>query len=164
MFSNKGRGNRKHVSWRRGRVQSIFDRWVQATNLADFIIFEGVGVSKDHHMLITNINSNPLFDIIYSDKGDFDILYDLNKKFTHDFGSSISQAIPFEFSTHLHKIGITDYSNKELYLFNQDGTLYKDFPLKGSTMFSISLLNNAGPKFNLITGSSDGFLYNYEVP
>lgn len=125
---------------------------------------EGLPMSENHHVMMVNLNQNQLFDVIYSDKGEFKVLYDLKKTFTYDFDSEISKPIFFEFSSTVKKIGITDYSNQKLYLFNYDGTIYKNFPLKGSTMFSISLLNNIGPKFNLITGSKDGFLYNYEVP
>jgi hypothetical protein len=92
------------------------------------------------------------------------ILYDLSKTISHDFDGDISPAIPFEFSTNNIKIGISDYEHQNLYLFNNNGTIYKDFPLKGSTMFSISLFNNSGSNFNLIAGSKDGFIYNYEVP
>lgn len=125
---------------------------------------EGIEVSKDHYALITNLNSNSLFDVVYSDEGEMKILYDLNKKISHDFDTKISKAIPFEFSSNNTKIGVADFENREIYLFNGDGTVYKDFPLKGATEFSISLFRNGGLKFNLITGSSDGFLYNYEVP
>ena len=125
---------------------------------------EGIAVSKEHYITIVNINKNPLFDVVYSDKGEINILYDLKKKFNYDFDGELSRPIPFEFSTHNIKIGVTDFANRDLYLINGDGTIYKDFPLKGSSEFSISLLNNGGHKFNLIVGSSDGFLYNYEVP
>ena len=125
---------------------------------------EGIAVGKDHYVTIVNLNKNLLFDVVYSDKGEINILYDLKEKFNYDFDGELSRPIPFEFSTQNVKIGVTDFVNKDLYLFNGDGTIYKDFPLKGASEFSISLLNNGGRKFNLIVGSSDGFLYNYEVP
>lgn len=134
-------------------------------NLAGNVFLkEGLPMSENHHMLMANLNHNQLFDVIYTDKGELKVLYDLKKTFNYDFDSEISKPIFFEFSSEVKKIGVTDYSNQKLYLFNHDGTIYKNFPLKGSTMFSISLLNNIGPKFNLISGSVDGFLYNYQVP
>jgi hypothetical protein len=51
----------------------------------------------------------------------------------------------------------------ELYLVNNDGSLYKGFPLLGSTPFSIGVINRTTSKFNLIVGSNDNFLYNYSV-
>ena len=125
---------------------------------------EGISVSKEHYMLIANLNNNELFDLVYTDNGEMNIFYDLKKKVNHDFGSTTSMAIPFEFSSNNTKLGVTDFENRDIYLFNGNGTVYKDFPLRGSSLFSISLFNNGGQKFNLITGSSDGFLYNYEVP
>ena len=125
---------------------------------------EGLSVSKDHYVSIINLNKNSLFDVVYSDKGEIKILYDLKKKFTYDLDGELSLPIPFEFSKQNKKIGVTDFTNKNLYLFNGDGTIYKNFPLKGSSEFSISLFKNGAQKFNLIVGSSDGFLYNYEVP
>jgi len=125
---------------------------------------EGLSVSKDHYVSIINLNKNSLFDVVYSDKGEIKILYDLKKKFTYDLDGELSLPIPFEFSKQNKKIGVTDFTNKNLYLFNGDGTIYKNLPLKGSSEFSISLFKNGAQKFNLIVGSSDGFLYNYEVP
>lgn len=125
---------------------------------------EGISASKNHNVFMANLNQNSLFDVVYTDKGEMKILYDLKKKVSHDFGSNVSKPIPFEFSSANTKIGITDFENRDIYLLNGDGTVYKDFPLKGSTMFSISLFNSGGQNFNLITGSYDGFLYNYEVP
>jgi hypothetical protein len=125
---------------------------------------QAIESSPNHYVLMTNLNDNPLFDIIYSDEGEIKILYDLKKEFTYDLDGNLSPAIPFEFSAQNKKIGVTNYSNRDLYLFNGNGTIYKNFPLKGATQFSISLFGNGSPRFNLIVGSSDGFLYNYEVP
>ena len=125
---------------------------------------EGIPATKEHNAIFTNLNSNKLFDIVYTDNTKMTILYDLKKKTTHDFENLISIAIPFEFSTNNTKIGITNFENEEIYLFNSNGTVYKDFPLKGATEFSISLFRTSELRFNLITGSKDGFLYNYEVP
>ena len=125
---------------------------------------EGISVSKEHHVIFTNLNSNKLFDLVYTDNSQMSILYDLKKKITHDFTSPISIAIPFEFSTNNTKIGVTCFEDESIYLFNPNGTVYKDFPLKGATEFSISLFKSSELRFNLITASKDGFLYNYEVP
>ena len=125
---------------------------------------EGFDVSPNHYAIMTNLNDNTLFDVAYADEGEIKILYDLKKKSTYDIGGTLSALRPFEFSAHNHKIGITDYTNRNVYLFNGNGTIYKNFPLKGNSEFSISLFNDGKQKFNLIVGSSDGFLYNYEVP
>ncbi len=125
---------------------------------------EGLSVGENHYALISNFNDNPIFDVVYSDQGQIKILYDLKKELNYDFDGDLSPAIPFEFSAKNMKFGVSDYKNKNLYLFNGDGTIYKNFPLKGATEFSISLFNYGSNQFRLIAGSSDGFLYNYEVP
>ena len=56
-----------------------------------------------------------------------------------------------------------DKNDAKIYLINNDGTLYKGFPLDGNTLFSIGYLEGAGGEFNLIVGGSNNFLYNYSV-
>lgn len=60
------------------------------------------------------------------------------------------------------KIGVLSKAKNELYLFNDNGSLYKGFPIPGNTVFSIGDLNNDG-FFNLITGSSDNSIYVYQL-
>ena len=52
---------------------------------------------------------------------------------------------------------------ENIYLFNNDGSVYKGFPLKGTTLFSISSFPDLKGRFNLIVGNNDNFLYNYSV-
>jgi PPE-repeat protein len=60
------------------------------------------------------------------------------------------------------KIGVVSETANELYLFNDNGSLYHGFPLSGKTGFSIGDLNNEGV-LNLITGSSDNSIYLYQL-
>ena len=41
--------------------------------------------------------------------------------------------------------------------------LYKGFPLKGNTQFTIGYLGDSHNQFNLIVGTRYNFLYNYSV-
>ncbi len=125
---------------------------------------KGLPVNGNHHAILVNLDPNPLFDVVYTDGTDLKILYNLKEQFNYDFSGSIRQPIPFEFSSNDIKIGTCDIDNQNLYLFNSNGKMYKGFPLKGSSLFSISLFDNGSGRFNLIAGSKDGFLYNYEVP
>jgi len=125
---------------------------------------EAFDLSPEHHFTAAFLNNNNIPDFIFTDKGELKILYDWKKKFNYDFDSEISTPLFFQFSKQNNKIGITDYKKQQIYLFNSNGTLYKDFPLKGLTPFSISLMNNNSHRFNLITGGTEGFLFNYEVP
>jgi len=127
-------------------------------------IKEAFDLSPNHYFLTCFLNNNNIPDFVFTDNGELKILYDWNKKFNYDSESEIGIPLFFQFSNQNNKIGIIDYKNGEIYLFNSNGTLYKGFPLKGLSPFSISLMNNNTHRFNLITGGMDGFLFNYEVP
>ncbi|MBN2667590.1 MAG: hypothetical protein JXR60_00045 [Bacteroidales bacterium] len=125
---------------------------------------EGLKVSPNHYVQIADLNNNQIFDLVYTDGGNLKILYDLKNPFNYEFEAEVSAPILFSFSSNITKIGVTDFEHQLIYLFNENGTLYKDFPLRGTSMFSISLFSSESSKFNLVTAGSDGFLYNYEVP
>lgn len=67
------------------------------------------------------------------------------------------------FSSKEKKIGVSSPSANKIYLFNNNGSLYKGFPLDGCTGFSIGFINDDHSRFNLYVGSPDGYLYNYLV-
>lgn len=67
-----------------------------------------------------------------------------------------------EFSSNDKKIGFTDAGANNVYVIDERGKNLKGFPLKGTSSFSVGKLNR-GSGFNLITGGSDSFLYNYEI-
>ena len=69
----------------------------------------------------------------------------------------------YVFPNNARKIGVVSQIDNEIYLINSDASLYEGFPLNGKTMFSIGHLYKNSNKFNLIVGSNDSFLYNYEV-
>ncbi|MGQ1889572.1 DUF3352 domain-containing protein [Thermophagus sp. OGC60D27] len=69
----------------------------------------------------------------------------------------------YKFSSSDFKIGLVSETNRKIYLFNNDATLYKGFPLKGTTRFSIGFLKSSAYRFNLITGGENNFIYNYRV-
>lgn len=88
---------------------------------------------------------------------------DTSEKFTQRFDiSNLLRPQYFKFSDKTGKIGITSFESNQLFLYNEDGSLYSGFPLKGSTSFSIADLNNEGV-FKLITGSKEGYLYCYDI-
>lgn len=69
----------------------------------------------------------------------------------------------YKFSASDHKIGLISKDASRIYLFNSDGTLYKGFPLKGTSRFSIGFLKSSAYRFNLITGGENNYIYNYRV-
>jgi len=89
---------------------------------------------------------------------------DLKIKFTKQFKCKISYApVTYQFSDTNFKIGIVCSETGDIYLINNDGSVYQGFPLKGSTPFSITNFGRSTNKFNLIVGSNYNFLYNYSV-
>lgn len=60
------------------------------------------------------------------------------------------------------KIGVVSSQTNELYLFNENGSLYQGFPVAGKTPFCVDDVNNDGTLM-LITGSSDNSIYVYQL-
>lgn len=67
----------------------------------------------------------------------------------------------YSFESDEKKIGVTCKGSNKIFLFNINGSLYNDFPLEGSSEFSIGLISEGSSNFNLLTNSPDGYLYNY---
>ena len=61
------------------------------------------------------------------------------------------------------RIGIVQPQNNQILLFDNKGKQCKEFPLKGSTLFTIGKLGAASGNYNLFVGSKNNFLYNYSV-
>ncbi len=69
----------------------------------------------------------------------------------------------YQFSASNQKIGVYDQLNHKIYLINNNGKIYKNFPLKGSSRFSIGFLTQNKTNFNLVVGGENSYLYNYTV-
>jgi hypothetical protein len=68
----------------------------------------------------------------------------------------------FLFPDLVGKIGVVSESENKIYLFNDNGSLYNNFPLSGKTLFSIGDLNNDG-SLNIVVGSADNSIYVYQI-
>jgi hypothetical protein len=141
-----------------GRVQFIyFDGSVESIEIDAF--------SGDHFFEYSDLDGDGRKDFIFADKGKLSV-YKPNgaRDFSYDTRSTISYSpVVYQFSHGNKKIGLVSSDNNKLYLVNNDGSLYKGFPLPGSTPFSIGVISRSASKFNLIVGSGDNFLYNYSV-
>jgi hypothetical protein len=84
----------------------------------------------------------------------------LSTKFSEE---PLPQVMYFQFGGTDRKLGVVVPRTAQLFLINGDGNLYKDFPLMGITPFSIGQFPTTTSKFNLIVGSSSGFVINYSV-
>jgi uncharacterized short protein YbdD (DUF466 family) len=121
--------------------------------------------TEKHFFDYKDINADNIADFIFLDKDELEV-YDLNKKriLKYNFHNHIDIApVLYQFGVNNIKIGIVDKKVGHIYLINNDGTLYNGFPLLGVTQFSIGNFNSSSSRFNLLVGSSEKFLYNYEI-
>ena len=121
--------------------------------------------SPSHYFKLYDIDRDGKKDYVFADKNIF-IVYNQNgdTKFEYNFENKIKFApIIFNFPSNVVKIGLVDKKSSLVYLFNSNGTIYNDFPLEGNSPFTIGHFDENSSKFNLIVGSNDNFLYNYEV-
>ena len=122
-------------------------------------------VSSNHFFDYQDVDGDGNRDFIYLDGNELTaIKHDgkelFSKKFKHDMQP---QVIYFQFGARDRKLGVVCNVSSQIYLVNGDGTFYKGFPLKGVTPFSIGRFAGTKSTFNLIVGSSAGFVLNYAV-
>jgi hypothetical protein len=121
--------------------------------------------SGDHYFEYSDLDGSGRREFIFIDGKELKVYkHDGSRKFSYTFRSAISRPpVIYQFSYGNKKIGLVSEDRNELFLVNNDGTLYKGFPLMGSTPFSIGVINKTISRFNLIVGSDENFLYNYSV-
>lgn len=141
-----------------GRVVSIYlDGSVDFTYLGALTekhFFEMCDVDNDGKQDYIILNNNQL--TAFTDDG--------NKIFSHSFDNPINIAPSvFTFSKNDVKVGVTDTISHQIYLINNDGSIYDGFPLSGNTGFSVGVFSGGQGKFNLVVGGESNFLYNYRV-
>jgi len=121
--------------------------------------------SQKHYFIYNAFVSGNKRESIFLD-GDSLVVYDaaVNKIFTKKFNNSIDLA-PFlyTFPDKNRKIGIAESAENKIYLFNSDGSICNGFPLEGNSWFGIGAFGRENGQFNLITGTSDGYLNNYQL-
>ncbi len=122
-------------------------------------------LTPEHFFDFKDINADGKQDIIILDGK---VLYTYNldgskifeKKLNDDFNLP---PVYYHFSQNDRKIGLVSQKNQTIYLINNNGDIYKDFPLEGTTQFSIGYFDITSSRFNLIVGGRNNFLYNYSV-
>jgi hypothetical protein len=141
-----------------GTIISIyFDGHSEKTTVGTF--------NPDHFFDFKDMDADGSKDFIFLNDNTLNV-YRQNKSkiFTFQFPHVIKERpVYYRFSYIDRKLGLVDAEDQKIYLLNNDGTLYKDFPLEGTTMFSIGNLEVSNGKFNLIVGGRNNFLYNYSV-
>ncbi len=141
-----------------GRVYRIF--FNEKIEKEDF-----VKCTPKHYFDFKDVDGDGSKDYIFLDQNRL-MVYKDNKTlmFTYDFDYTIDlPPVYYHFAAKDRKIGVTAGKKGFIYLINNDGSLYKGFPLRGNTLFSIGYLDNTISVFNLVVGGDDNFLYNYVV-
>ncbi|MFP4557317.1 MAG: DUF3352 domain-containing protein [Bacteroidales bacterium] len=122
-------------------------------------------LSSDHTFMYDDVNGDGTNDYIFVDDNELMVFKDNGSKlFSREFPYRLQQqVIYFHFGSRDRKLGVMCSESSKIYLVNGDGSIYKGFPLQGITPFSIGRLANTKSTFNLIVGSSSGYVLNYAV-
>jgi hypothetical protein len=142
----------------KGTIHFIyFSGKVETLNIKEF--------SANHFFDYQDLDGNGYKDFIFLENGLLEVFrQNKSKMFSYDFNLPIDlNPVCYTFSGNDRKIGVVSGSENKIYLINNNGEMYKGFPLSGNTLFSISKMNPSSNKFNLIVGNEDNFLYNYSV-
>lgn len=121
--------------------------------------------TKNHFFRIKDIDQDGEAEFIFADKNELKVIGAEGERFFSYKIKSDIEILPdiYQFSTNDIKIGIIDPERNRIYLINSDGSDYEGFPLEGNTRYSIGYFTGSDSRFNLIVGSSNGFIYNYSI-
>jgi hypothetical protein len=121
--------------------------------------------SGRHFFDYKDLNGDGKSEFIYLDNGKLTVFNaDQSKLFSYKFDEPVfTRPQIYQFSSTDRKLGVVSANVNLIFLFNNNGELYKGFPLQGNTPFSIGHFGDSLSKFNLVVGSKDNFLYNYRV-
>jgi hypothetical protein len=140
--------------------------------LIHFIYFNGIiekvnlgQFTSDHFFDLKDMDGDGYRDFIFLDNKSLKVFrHNKKRMFNYSFGEEIiDNPVYYYFSYSDRKLGVVSESEKLIYLINNDGSLYKGFPLRGSTLFSIGNFTSTSSQFNLVVGSDENFLLNYIV-
>ncbi len=111
-----------------------------------------------------DINNDKTKELIFLNRNELKVFsQDKSLLFKYDFESKVAQSpLFFLFPDGNGKIGVSSEESNELFLFNDNGSLFNSFPINGKTGFSIGDLNNDG-NLNLVTGSSQNSIFVYQL-
>jgi hypothetical protein len=130
----------------------IQDKLVKSVSPNHFFDFQDVDADGSNDFILLDGNELSVY------KSDGKLLF--STKFKDE---PLPNVFYFHFGARDRKLGVTCPESSQIFLINGDGSLYKGFPLKGITPFSIGRFANTKSTFNLITGSRSGYVLNYAV-
>lgn len=125
---------------------------------------ETQGFNQSHYFHAEDIDNSGEKDYLFAAEETLIAFNEnLEELFTYQRENTFKNApVIYHFSATNQKIGFAAPEQEELILLNNDGTLYKNFPLKGSSAFSIGFLPANAQNFNLISGTAKGLVV-YEL-
>ncbi len=120
--------------------------------------------TPNHYFLFEDIDGDGKKDYIFAENNKIEAFTKKDaRKFLLEFESNISeQPTYYNFSKSDKRIGIVTAANNKIYLINGRGKVSQNFPLNGTSSFSIGQLKKTD-KFGLIVGSIDKYLYKYNL-
>lgn len=128
---------------------------VQKLSLTDELDIVSIKeMSKEHFFDYKDIDNDKQREYIFADEN-YLLVYDRdkNKKIEYEFPDKVKHALHyFMFPDSMGKIGVVLKEQQEIYLFNENGSLFEAMPLKGSSPFVISDINGDN-QFDLIVGN-----------
>ncbi len=118
-----------------------------------------------HYFVFNDLDGDNKGEFITSSENNLIVLNSkLEDNFKIELPDKISyKPVIYKFSNTDNKIGIVLGFKGNIYLYNNNGTLYNGFPLEGASPFSISSFPELSGRFNMIVGTKNNFLYNYSV-
>ncbi|NPA67659.1 MAG: hypothetical protein GXO50_03520 [Chlorobi bacterium] len=119
--------------------------------------------TRNHFFVYEDITGDNIPEYIFTDKNQTDVFDGKNKKrlYSYSYDEKINGNIS------VYKFGDKDIrtgasASGKIYLINNKGKLCKGFPLAGTGLFSITVFDR-NPRFSLIVGNKDNYLYKYYI-
>ena len=121
-------------------------------------------LTEEHFFKLDNFNANRTPDYFISDYNSFTV-YEKSKKLFHESFNQIITTPPliFQFSKE-KKYGVSSSESNIAFLYTPNGALEKNFPIYGSSAFSIKDVIPKNNAFEFFIAGNDGNLYMYLVP
>ena len=119
--------------------------------------------SDDHYFMMSDIDGNGEYEFIFAEKNTIDIYnQNLTKRNTINLPAQISHdLVLYKFGAKDKKLGAVTTGSQQIFLINNDGSVYPTFPKAGNTQFTIKPLI-PGYGLNVITGKGK-YLVNYQL-
>lgn len=164
FYFEKGNGkddSRFVTTGKNGDVYFIFiNGLVKKMSLGEF--------TENHRFIYDDIDGDGINYFVYTDNNKLYVFNrDKSERFTEKFDADLKNSLNlYQFGKGVKYIGVSPRGLNKIFLIQPDGKVLKGFPMHGNGPFSIGKLKPADKTsdLNLITGSTDGFLFNYRLP